>query len=651
MHEQRSVSDSAKDVEPFSVKRRSLESHNRNPKKEMAGRVVDVVPDAPDLRDRMYEPALIDLQVKVHPPVGITILDQGQEGACTGFGLAAVINYLNSLDTRKGAEGLPEFVSARMLYEMAKLHDEWDGVAYEGSSIRGALKGFYHNGVCSEAAAPYEPDDHNWTLKPEQSKEARTVGLGAYYRLRPNILDYHVALNEAGAIYCSARVHHGWSDPKDGVIEKSDIHTGGHAFAIVGYDDQGFLVQNSWGEDWGGLDGRPGISRWSYQDWAVNIMDAWVLRLSVPAPHAFDVITGPISFFAGNEIPKSPPPRRAEIIGHFANINDAKLVESGPYATPIESLIETSKHLETSAASSSREYDHILIYSHGGLNELHDSARRIHAMKEVYKRNRIYPIHLMWGTGFTDEFFDALTGAFKRSTERVGGVTDFLDKLIEKLSRPVGRAVWRQMKDDARRSFLPGGGGYQVMQMLFQMNSRLEKPYKIHLVGHSAGAILQGYLLDSVPTMSVSGKPIESLSLMAPACTVDLFDNFYKRRIGMDGSPDSVRKATIYRLIDSREEDDSVGKVYRKSLLYLVSNAFEELDAAPLLGMEKFEDHVQLPAGAEVVYAGRDRQRSDSKTHGGFDNDRATMNNVLKSIVGGSWDSSLGFQPEELAGY
>lgn len=650
MQEQKLPPNNAQDVQPFSVKPRSLQNNNRNPKKEMAGRVVDVVPDAPDLRDRMYEPALIGLEVKLDPPQGVTILDQGREGACTGFGLAAVVNYLNSIGTRSGADGLPEFVSSRMLYEMAKLHDEWDGVAYEGSSIRGALKGFYHNGVCSEELAPYEADDHNWTLNPAQAKEARKVGLGAYYRLRPHIIDYHAALNEAGAIYCSARVHRGWSDPENGVIEKSDIHTGGHAFAIVGYDDEGFLVQNSWGESWGGLNGRPGIAHWSYQDWAANVMDAWVLRLSVPAPEAFDIITGPISFFAGDEIPKSPPPRRSEIVGHFANIDDARLVESGAYATPLESLMETAKHLKDSAASQTRKYDHMLFYSHGGLNELHDSARRIHAMKEVYKRNRIYPIHLMWGTGFSDEFFDALTGAFNRSTQRVGGVTDFLDKLIEKFSRPVGRAVWRQMKDDARRSFLPGGGGYQVMQLFLDMNSKLQKPYKIHLVGHSAGAILNGYLLDSIPTMSVSGKPMESVNLMAPACTVDLFDNFYRHRIGKDGSPDSIKKALIYRLIDSREKDDSVGKVYRKSLLYLVSNAFEELDGAPILGMEKFENDDQLPKGAKAIYAGRNNE-SDSKTHGGFDNDRATMNNVLKSILGKSWQPSLGFQPDDLVGY
>jgi hypothetical protein len=538
-----------------------------------------------------------------------------------------------------------------MLYEMAKLHDEWDGIAYEGSSIRGALKGFFNNGVCSLETAPYKADETNWTLTPEQAKEARLVGLGAYYRLRPQIIDYHAALNETGAIYCSARVHRGWQNPVDGTIEKSEVHTGGHAFSIVGYDRTGFLIQNSWGEKWGGYQGRPGIAHWSYHDWAANMMDAWVLRLSVPTPTAFDLIPAPLANLAESDSKKSSIPRRHEILGHFANINDAELVETGSYASPLESLTETANLLAEEAASTSRKYDHILFYAHGGLNTLDDSARRIHAMKDVFKRNRIYPVHFMWGTGFTDEFLDALVSVFTKSAERVGGFTDFLDNILEKTARPIGRPVWFQMKEDARKSFLPGGGGYQVMQLFLGMNSALSSPYKLHLVGHSAGSILFGHLLDSIPSMQLSSGPIESVHLMAPACTVDLYDNLYKSRIGKSTAPDHIRRAYIYRLIKSRELDDNVAQIYRKSLLYFVSNACEETKQSPLLGMEEFEDHIEPRDGLEILYAGRKKQPSDSKSHGGFDNDRSTMNNIIATILGDEFDSSLGFRSDEVEGY
>ncbi|MCW2306665.1 C1 family peptidase [Rhodobium gokarnense] len=650
-------------VKPPVQKARTLAEDGRELSPTMGERVVDVMPDPPDLRDRFYEPALIDLKLKLDPPEGVKVLNQGREGACTGFGLAAVINHLNSLRRGNGGEYLPERVSPRMLYQMAKLHDEWEGDDYSGSSIRGALKGFFHNGVCSEDLAPYDAGATNWTLTKEQAEAARLVGLGAYFRLRPEIIDYHVALNEVRVVYCSARVHRGWEKPQDGRIVHSAIQTGGHAFAIVGYDAEGFLIQNSWGESWGGFGGRPGIAHWSYQDWAANVMDAWVLRLSVPTPKAFDLVKAAIAREAsiGGDT-KASPPKRYEIVGHFANIDDAALVETGRYATPLESLKETAEFLAAKAAETSaakRTYDHILFYAHGGLNTEDDSARRIHAMKEVFKRNRIYPIHFMWGTGFTDELLDALAGAYRSSAERVGWVEGFRDRLFEKLARPIGRAVWSQMKEDARRSFLPGGGGYQVMQLFLDMNAGLKKPFGIHLVGHSAGSILHGHLLDAIPSMKLKGPPVASLSLMAPACTTELFDNLIRPRIGKSSKADHVKKATIYRLIDSREEDDTVGPLYGRSLLYLVSSAFEDIvrpsmDVAagqPLLGMEIFSGDVGSVSGLDEVYAGRQKKASDARTHGGFDNDRATMNHVLKAILGKAFDQPKGFQQHEMEGY
>jgi hypothetical protein len=90
------------------------------PKAKVAGkkRILNARKDTPDIRDRMYEPALIQLQPEIDNRSGTDILDQGEEGACTGFGLAAVINLLN---VKK--RDLQFKASPRMLYEMAKKHD------------------------------------------------------------------------------------------------------------------------------------------------------------------------------------------------------------------------------------------------------------------------------------------------------------------------------------------------------------------------------------------------------------------------------------------------------------------------------------------------------------------------------------------------
>ena len=114
-----------------------------------------VTKDPLDLRDLMYEGSLRELPFKIdrraHVPI---ILDQGREGACTGFGLAAVVNFLlyNRSDTtkqeRQKLKKLGNTASARMLYEMAKRYDEWEGENYDGSSIRGAMKGWLRHPGC-----------------------------------------------------------------------------------------------------------------------------------------------------------------------------------------------------------------------------------------------------------------------------------------------------------------------------------------------------------------------------------------------------------------------------------------------------------------------------------------------------------------------
>ena len=99
--------------------------------------VLNAAADTPDIRDRMYEPALLQLRGSIEPDRGhIHVRNQLSEGACTGFALAAAIDMLNGGRGRSDVK-----VSARMLYEMARRFDEWTGEDYDGSSLRGAIRG------------------------------------------------------------------------------------------------------------------------------------------------------------------------------------------------------------------------------------------------------------------------------------------------------------------------------------------------------------------------------------------------------------------------------------------------------------------------------------------------------------------------------
>jgi hypothetical protein len=83
------------------------------------------------------------------PKIDIPVLNQHDTNACTGFGLASVIFHLQRKAKRKPAHYT---VSPFMLYSLARRYDDFPGdpTADTGSSLRGAMKGWYKHGACSD---------------------------------------------------------------------------------------------------------------------------------------------------------------------------------------------------------------------------------------------------------------------------------------------------------------------------------------------------------------------------------------------------------------------------------------------------------------------------------------------------------------------
>jgi hypothetical protein len=558
---------------------------------------------------------LIRLKKKLDYPRDLKILNQYSSGACTGFALAAAINLLYAR-TEKDIR-----VSPRMLYEMAKRNDEWPGEDYDGSSLRGAIKGWRNMGVCREDYWPFRMS-RKGELTVRRAKEARSHTVGAYYRLKPEISHYHAALNETGVIVVSARVHRGWDDPPEGRIVKQGKAEGGHAFAVVGYDDKGFWVQNSWTEGWG----LRGVAHWTYEDWIENVMDAWVFRLALPTPSIFG-LRAINSRLPEPEAQARPKPPRSEIAGHFVHVDDGTYMESGRYWSSAFDVQQTAQ-----LVADSSDYDHLLLYVHGGLNSPEDSARRVAAMREVFKDNRIYPFHVMYDTGLAEELKDLVLGKARAAAARVGGISDWADRFVEGLLRKPGTLVWEEMKKDARRAFEPGGAASNALELFLQQFRRKGKAMKLHLVGHSTGAIAIGHLLR---TLSRRQLEFQTCSLMAPACTLDWYEQAYVPALDAEGRL-RIREMTVYNLRDRLEQDDTVTPLYHKSLLYLVSNAFEREREKPLLGMQKFSPDLILVGDLPRVHYsnGATGNITRSTSHGGFDNDVYTMNHILRRVMG-----------------
>ena len=610
------------------------------------------LPDMPDLRDRIYEPTLRSLTptYDMAMPGGFEVGNQGSSQACTGFSLAHVLDVLHL----KSQDKIPP-TSQMMLYHMAKLNDEWDGTGYEGSSIRGALKGLARHGVCARALAAFDPAPISWEPTVAQSKDARNTRLGAYYRLRPQINDYHAAINEVGAIYVSAIIHKGWQKPKANNGKKAisfmpeSPSLGGHAFAIVGYDADGFIVLNSWGSGWG----DNGRAHWSYADWAANVVDAWVLQLAITAPSAFGLVARQ-ALLADNKqgLFGKTDISTQDIKGHFINIDDGILQKKDPFATP--DMAETAKAILDPASNSGKGYQHLVIYAHGGLNGLEGEAHRIAGMRRVFKRYGIYNLHMMWGTDFLGEIFQKAGPTIQ---SRMGGLaSDISDAVFEQTAKTLGGArVWRHIKEDAANAFTPQapfGGGIEGLSPVLTKLASAAKPPKIHIVAHSAGCILVAHLLNWLADSALKTLKIDSIHLMAPACQNALLKQAYET-VATKGTP--IR---IYNLSDKMEQDDIVGLPwlpllrYNKSLLYLVSNAFEPLDSN-LAGMEKFAANLPAWPSLEVTYSKTGGKMgnttSASTSHGGFDNDGATLTSVISHILGTAAKPPV--KDSELAGF
>jgi hypothetical protein len=641
-----------KTTRPESPSRRE-ESDERNVE-EKIGKTLDAFPDKIDLRDWVYRPTLQILPDQiVNCALVPEVLDQGNEGACTGFALAAVINYL------LGQRRLQRRVSPRMLYELARRYDEWPGEKYEGSSARGAMKGWERHGVCRR---DLWPDDQHGPQHFDQQRADQAVFTpgGTYYRVNfRQVRDLHAAIHEVGIVYVTLMVHAGWGEPgpstvtlKSGgrgrstitlpVIERKGKADGGHAIALVGYTAQGFIVQNSWGRKWG----KQGFALLPYEDFMLHATDVWVAQLGVPvkadlwAGGAADVTSG--TFRAGQVIPLN------EIRPYVIDVgNNGALSDRGDYWTTEEDLqrlfVDTIPE-KTKGWKKRR----VMLYIHGGLNGEKDVAKRIVAYRDVCLANEIYPLHIMWESDWFNSARDLLEDHFTAADERASGA--FLDHLREARDRvleltvacPVGK-LWAEMKENARLASVSKTGAMQVVvDSVKQAKAAYEKSagteWELHVVAHSAGSILTAYAMPLFASLGVSWK---TLQFMAPAIRMDLFKQAMVPKIVKGACP----QPSLYILSKVGELDDDVGP-YGKSLLYLVSNAFEGKREVPLLGMQKFiNEDIELSAllgrnidglPGIVVSGEGDKPGATAKsdTHGGFDNDPNTMNSVLVRILG-----------------
>jgi hypothetical protein len=649
-------------------------------------RTLDIRPDDVDARDYLFSPSLTLLPEFVDPrwDRARIILNQGQEGACVGFALATVINASLIRRTTQNGEresaspaGSPAaqrppvdprlLVSPRMLYEMARRYDEWPGQAYEGTSLRGAMKGWHKHGVCSDSLWRYDPAGPPGLLTDPRARDARLRPLGAYYRIADNdVTHLQAAIVEADAVLASAWVHGGWRQERLGQegkilsikkIPPESRALGLHAFAIVGYSAEGFIVQNSWSESWG----TGGLAILSYEDWMANRQDAWVAR---PGPETWDHAGTPKIFldaFMGVDAQPSAPKAGTSgaegldldpaALPFIVNTGDkGALSEDGRLRTAPEDLPQMAVRVRL-ARPAADGWRHIVLYAHGGLNAEVAGAVTAGRLWRYCQSKGLTAWFFVWETGIAESLLGLLRSrddaAGPRAGTSFGEIWDRLRKGASRrgkeLQRQIGaglarivRPGWKEMQGRAQGAARLGAGGGAALFVdelvrTIAAGGPTER-YRLHLVGHSAGSIYLGRLYAGYLRKAIEGSggrlTLGSIRFMAPAITIAEARAIFAPKGEL---PVLKERFSIWTLAPEDEEEDGIG-IYPSSLLTYVADHVESAQKrVPILGIRKDVTKALASLGSPTL-----RAATTSSRHGEFDDQGHEVETILEEIAAGT---------------
>ncbi|GAA3611672.1 hypothetical protein Q4Q39_04900 [Flavivirga amylovorans] len=281
--------------------------------------------------------------------------------------------------------------------------------------------------------------------------------------------------------------------------------------------------------------------------------------------------------------------------------------------------------------------DGILLFSEDIKNDINDEASR------------------GWGTLLVTlgKVTWRIVKRFVQKRDHGGMATIFEELLRELYIDDLGAWVWDGMKLKAKEMWnsntgLSGDNLHAGRYFFGQLEDYInENPStKVNLVGHSAGAIVICHFLNLVVSENRNCS-FETISFLAPACKVELFNSHI-----VDNSS-KFKRFRMFTMSDHYEtRDHLLGKIYPRSLLYLISGFLENGYDEYILGLERHIEAVkpynkpELQKANEFIYSPSEERivfsvtnttapngkRSESKKHGDFDNDPATQQS-LQTII------------------
>lgn len=175
----------------------------------------------------------------------IPVLNQGANSDCVAHAIATATAY-----GQYKAEKKYNDMSRGYIYGNRRLTD-YQG---EGMIVRQALKNYNHDGDCLNADFPYRGSYPEMQAKiaekPEEyAKTASEYKLINYFRLY-NEKEIKKAIMRQGSVVVGLTVFSGFGTHIR-IPGKDDKKRGGHAMCCIGWNKDGWIIQNSWGSWWG----------------------------------------------------------------------------------------------------------------------------------------------------------------------------------------------------------------------------------------------------------------------------------------------------------------------------------------------------------------------------------------------------------------
>ena len=208
-----------------------------------AGIVAPVaIPQSKDLRERWW-----------------VINDQGQTGSCVGW--ATADSVLRWHFVKAGRLTPTELLSPRFIWMAAKETDEINDrpttfLERDGTSLKAALNIARNYGCVKETMLPFGSGKLYADAEATFYATAAQLKITSYINLGRTLAEWRQWIATKGPILVRLDCDDAWMNARD-TGGRLDVynpmsHKGGHAVALVGYDQTRFIVRNSWGTTlWG----------------------------------------------------------------------------------------------------------------------------------------------------------------------------------------------------------------------------------------------------------------------------------------------------------------------------------------------------------------------------------------------------------------